>query len=260
MARVYLATDPFIKRQVAIKVLSKMYTSEAFFQDRLKREAELIASLEHPAIVPIYDFGEHEGELYIVMRYMRGGDLEDKMAQGQLKKREIAGILQRVAEALEAAHQKNIIHRDIKPANIMFDSKDKAFVSDFGIAKSSHPPTGMTGIFLYGTPAYMSPEQVRQVDTIDGRADIYAMGIMLYEMLTGYLPYDEPSPMATAMAHITDPIPPIRAHRHDLPASWDEIIKKAMAKDPADRYDNPMAFANHVRDVVSGRWYLNKLL
>jgi serine/threonine protein kinase len=230
MARVYLATDPYIKRQVAIKVLSKIHTTEEFFQDRLKREAELIASLEHPAIVPIYDFGEQDGELYIVMRYMQGKDLDHRMEAGKpLKKREIAGILTRVADALEAAHQKDIIHRDIKPANVMFDHNNKAFVSDFGIAKSAHPTTGMTGIYLFGTPAYMSPEQVRQTTDIDGRADIYAMGVMLYEMLTGYLPYDEPSPMMTAMAHITDPVPTVRTHRHDLPASWDEIISKAMA-------------------------------
>ena len=140
-----------------------------------------------------------------------------------------------------------------------FDASDEAFLSDFGIAKSLHRSTGMTGTLFIGTPAYMSPEQVRN-DKLDGRSDVYALGIVLYRALAGQLPYEKGTAMATAVAHITDPVPNILDIRPDLPSTWEEIISKVLAKAPADRYSTAGDLARDVREVASGRWYLRKLV
>lgn len=259
MATVYLARDPYMKRQVAIKVLSYKLTSDALFQEHFQREAEMIAALEHPCIVPIFDFGRHRDQPYIVMRYMAGGSLQDRLARERLGLHQLSRIFGRVAEGLDAAHTQGIIHRDVKPHNILFDASDEAFLSDFGIAKSLHRSTGMTGTLFIGTPAYMSPEQVRN-DKLDGRSDVYALGVVLYRALAGQLPYEKGTAMATAVAHITDPVPNILDIRPDLPSTWEEIISKALAKAPADRYATAGDLARDVREVASGRWYLRKLV
>src|SRR5688572_9388852 len=156
MGMILLARDPYIQRHVVIKVLMVNHLLEEVYRDFFHREAEVIAALEHPCIVPVYDFGWNGEQPYIVMRYMSGGTLEDRLKQGELKHTEIAHIMKRVAEALDAAHARNIIHRDVKPSNILFDSSGEAFLSDFGIAKSQAIKDG-DGTWVVGTPAYMSP-------------------------------------------------------------------------------------------------------
>jgi serine/threonine protein kinase len=259
MAVVYLARDPYVKRQVAIKVLSYKLTTDLLFQEHFQREAEMIAALEHPCIVPIFDFGRHGDQPYIVMRYMAGGSLQDRLAEEKLKLHQLARIIGRTAEGLDAAHAQGIIHRDVKPHNILFDASDEAFLSDFGIAKSLHRSTGMTGTLFVGTPEYMSPEQVRN-DKLDGRSDVYALGVVLYRALAGQPPYKKGTPMATAAAHITEPVPKILDIEPHLPSTWEEIISKALAKDPVDRYSSAGDLARDVREVASGRWYLRKLV
>ena len=259
MATVYLARDPYMKRQVAVKVLAYKLTSDSLFQEHFQREAEMIAALEHPCIVPIFDFGQHGDQPYIVMRYMAGGSLQERLAKERLKLHELSQIVGRVAEGLDAAHAQGIIHRDVKPHNILFDTSGKAFLSDFGIAKALYQSTGMTEPSFVGTPQYMSPEQVRD-DKLDGRSDVYALGVVLYCALAGQLPYEKGTPMATAVAHITEPVPNILDIRPDLPSTWAEIISKALAKAPADRYATAGDLARDVREVASGRWYLRKLV
>lgn len=259
MAAVYLAYDPYVKRRVAVKVLSYKLTSDSLFQEHFQREAELIAALEHPCIVPIFDFGRHGDQPYIVMRYMAGGSLQDRLVKEKPKLRELSRIMGRVAEGLDAAHARGIIHRDVKPHNILFDASGEAFLSDFGIAKSLSQSTGMTEPLFVGTPEYMSPEQVRD-DKLDGRSDVYALGVVLYCALAGRPPYKKGTPMATAVAHITEPVPNILDIRPDLPSTWEEIISKALAKAPADRYSTAGDLARDVREVASGRWYLRKLV
>jgi serine/threonine-protein kinase len=257
MGVIFLAKDPYIQRQVVVKVLMYKHTLDDIYREFFQREAEVIAALEHPCIVPIYDFGWHGKQPYIVMRYMSGGSLDDKLQKGEIKLTEMAHILKRVSEALDAAHARNIIHRDVKPSNILFDSTGEAFLSDFGIAKSKAIADD-EGEWLVGTPAYMSPEQVKG-DRVDGRSDIYALGVTLYRLLSGKLPFASDSTTALINMHVDLPIPDIRQVKSNVPAVWQEVVAKAMAKDPNDRYPTASDFARDVGEVVSGKWYLRKL-
>jgi serine/threonine protein kinase len=259
MATVYLARDPYMKRQVAIKVLTYHLVTDPLFLEHFHREAEVIAALEHPCIVPVFDFGLHGQQPYIVMRYMAGGSLQDRLEREKLELHRLAQIVDRVAEGLDAAHVQGIVHRDVKPANILFDVADDPFLSDFGLAKLLYRSTGDTEPLLVGTPEYMSPEQVRN-ERLDGRSDVYALGIVLYRTLVGRPPYENESTLATAAAHLTEPVPKILDARPDLQSAWDEIVGKALAKKPADRYASAGDLARDVREVVSGRWYLRKLV
>lgn len=257
MGLIFLAKDPYMQRQVVVKVLMYSRTTDDVYRDFFQQEAELIAALEHPCIVPVYDFGWHGEQPYIVMRYMSGGSLEDHVEAGELKLTEISHIFKRVAEALDAAHAKKIVHRDVKLSNILFDSTGEAFLSDFGIAKSK-AISDDDGEWLVGTPAYMSPEQVKG-NKVDGRSDVYALGVVLYRLLTGQLPFDSDSTTALINAHVDLPIPDIRLIKGNLPSVWQEVVGKAMAKDPNDRYPTAGDFARDVIEVVSGKWYLRKL-
>ncbi len=261
MATVYLGHDPFIRRDVAIKVMSALLMeNDPTFFDRFQHEAETIATLEHPAIVPIYDFGNQGDQSYIVMRYMNGGTLEERIGRGPMKLQEIAPIIERVASALDEAHRKGIIHRDIKPANILFDNKNEAFLSDFGIAKST-AATGLTADNTFiGTVEYMSPEQIQGEKDLDGRTDIYSLGIVLFFMLTGKLPFKKDTLVSTILAHLTEPVPSVQAALPQSRLPWDEILNKALAKDRADRYHTAGELAKDVNSLLSGKWYLNKLL
>lgn len=257
MGVIILAKDPYIQRQVVVKVLMYSRTLDEVYREFFQNEAEIIAALEHPCIVPIYDFGWHGQQPYIVMRYMSGGSLQDKIQKGELKMTEMAHILKRVSDALDAAHAKGIIHRDIKPSNILFDSSGEAFLSDFGIA-TSKSFKDEEGEWLVGTPAYMSPEQV-QGRQLTGRSDVYALGVTLYRLLTGQLPYSGSSTTALINAHVELPIPDIRTIKGNIPAVWQEVVAKAMAKDPNDRYATASDFARDINEVVSGKWFLRKL-
>jgi serine/threonine-protein kinase len=257
MGVIILAKDPYIQRQVVVKVLMYSRTLDEVYRDFFQNEAEVIAALEHPCIVPIYDFGWHGQQPYIVMRYMAGGSLQDRLDKGELKLTEIAHIFKRVADALDAAHAKGIIHRDIKPSNILFDSSGESFLSDFGIATSKAFKDD-DGEWLVGTPAYMSPEQAKG-NPVDGRSDIYALGVTLYRLLTGQLPFSGSSTTALVNAHVELPVPDIRALKANIPAVWQEVVAKAMAKNPNDRYATASDFAREVNEVVSGKWYLRKL-
>jgi len=257
MGVIILAKDPYIQRQVVVKVLMYSRTLDTVYRDFFQNEAEVIAALEHPCIVPIYDFGWHGQQPYIVMRYMVGGSLQDKLDKGDIKLTETSHIFKRVADALDAAHGKGIIHRDIKPSNILFDSSGEAFLSDFGIAKSKTIAND-DGEWLVGTPAYMSPEQA-EGDHVDGRSDIYALGVTLYRTLTGQLPFSSDSATSLINSHAKSPIPDIRSIRANIPAVWQEVVAKAMAKDRKDRYTTAGEFARDVEMVATGKWFLRKL-
>lgn len=257
MGVIFLARDPYIQRQVVIKVLMYSRMLDEVYREFFQREAELIAALEHPAIVPVYDFGWHGQQPYIVMRYMSEGSLDDRLKKGELKFTEAAHILKRVSEALDAAHARNIIHRDVKPSNILFDSTGEAFLSDFGIAKSK-TIVDDDGEWLVGTPAYMSPEQVKG-ENVDARSDVYALGVVLYRLLAGQLPFSSDSTTALINAHVDMPVPDVRLVKANIPAVWQEVVAKAMAKDPNDRYATAGDFARDVNEVVNGKWFLRKL-
>ncbi|GAB4578713.1 MAG: hypothetical protein Fur0022_14490 [Anaerolineales bacterium] len=258
MARVFLAYDPYTKRQVAIKVLLNFLAGDERVQLFFHREAEVIATLEHPCIVPIFDFGFHENNPYFVMRYMSGGSLRERMENGGLRMTQLARLFERIASGLDAAHAKGIVHRDVKPANIMFDQEQQAYLSDFGIAKLRRREEDNTDMMVVGTPVYMSPEQIQNTN-IDGRCDVYALGVILFQLLAGRPPYQGETPTLTAAAHVMEPIPRLTEIRTDLPHQWDDIIQKALAKDPDDRYPTATALAQDIKEIVSGRWYLRKL-
>src|SRR5574341_2059355 len=217
MATVYRAWDPRFDRDVAVKVLPKAFTHDPLFRGRFEQEAKVIASLEHAAIVPVYDVGEEADQPYLVMRYMTGGSLSARLKEAPLSLGEAAHLLTRLAPALDHAHEKGIIHRDLKPATILFYRHGDPYIADFGIAKISEASLAFTGSGIIGTPMYMSPEQARGEKNLDGRSDIYALGAILFEMLTGKLPYEAETPMGIAMRHITDPVPRILDVNPDLP-------------------------------------------
>ncbi len=243
MASVYLAHDPRFEREVAIKILPQEVADDDTFRQRFEREARAIAALEHPAIVPVYDFAEENGQPYIVMRLMKGGSLAERIKNGPLSLLEAGRILERLAQALDAAHQRGIIHRDLKPGNILFDEYDNAYLSDFGIAHIAGSGSTLTGTGVIGTPAYMSPEQVQGGEKVDARSDVYSLGIILYQMLTGQAPYQADTPARVMMAHILDTPTSILSLQPDLPPECEPIIQKALAKDREERYESAGALA-----------------
>jgi serine/threonine protein kinase len=251
MGIVYDAFDPRFEREVALKVLPREMLRDVQSRIRFEREAKTIAMLEDPAIVPVYDFGEEDGQPYFVMRYMTGGSLSDRMRKGPMTVQESARILTRLAPTLDEAHAKGIIHRDLKPGNILFDQFNEPYISDFGIAKLFASQTNVTGSAIIGTPAYMSPEQA-QGENIDGRSDLYALAVILYEMLTGQQPYHGDTPMNVVVKQITEPVPHILDVKPDLPADIGVIIEKVMAKDRNNRYQDVKSLANALNMVAHG--------
>jgi serine/threonine protein kinase len=253
MATVYKAHDPLFEREVAVKVLPREMLHDPQFRVRFEREAKTVASLEHPAIVPVYDVGEEDGQPYFVMRYMTGGSLSERIVSSPLSVAETASIMQRLAGALDEAHKRGVIHRDLKPGNIMFDHMGEPYISDFGIAKIAQGKGAatITGGGIIGTPAYMSPEQA-QGDKVDGRSDIYALGVIAFEMLTGRQPYEADTPMAVVVKHITDPVPHILDVNPNLPADLENVIESAMAKNCDERYATAKEFAEALQAVSRG--------
>jgi len=253
MAIVYRARDPRFDREVALKVISRAFMEDPQFRERFEREAHTIAMLEHPAIVPVYDFGEEEGQLFLVMRLMRGGTLEDRLKEDGISLKDTLVILERVGAALDAAHKKGIIHRDLKPANILFDEYGAAYLSDFGIARLQESQSTLTGSGIIGTPAYMSPEQVEGVKDLDGRSDIYALGIILFQMLTGQLPFHADTPASLLLKHLTEPVAPPSTLNPSLPPVMDAIIAQALAKDRNERYSTAKALVEDFRAALQNQ-------
>lgn len=250
MATVYRAYDPLFERDVAVKVLPREMLHDPHFRVRFEREAKTIAMLEHPAIVPVYDFGEDDGQPFFVMRFMSGGSLGDRLKKGPLSVQEAASMMERLGPALDDAHSKGIIHRDLKPGNILYDGRNDPYVSDFGIAKLAEGgSTSVTGSAIIGTPAYMSPEQA-QGEAIDGRADIYALGVILFEVLSGRQPYEADTPMGVVIKHITDAVPHILDVNPALPPLIEEVIEKAMAKNRDERYANAANLTTGLMNVA----------
>jgi serine/threonine-protein kinase len=252
MATVYTGYDTRMKREVAIKVLLRELLTAPNLRERFSREAEVIAGLDHPSIVPVYDFGEDDGDPFLVMRFMSGGSLADKLKAGKMSLGDSAIVVHRVATALDRAHQMGIVHRDLKPGNVLFDQYGNAFLSDFGIVKVLQEASSMTGTgTLFGTPHYMSPEQVVGEVALDGRSDIYALGIMLYEMLSGETPYDAATPLAVAFKHVYDDIPHILDAVKSLPPAVETLVNKALAKDRDERYQTAGELDSELLKIAS---------
>ncbi|MBN1312841.1 MAG: serine/threonine protein kinase [Anaerolineae bacterium] len=236
MAGVYKALQPSMNRTVAVKIMSQQFTGDELFVQRFKNEAELIAQLEHAHILPVYDFGEEDGTLYIVMRYLPSGTLSDRIKKGGMPLREAITIFSQIARALDYAHSNGVIHRDLKPGNILIDQQGNSFLSDFGIAKSLEQTLDLTGTGgVVGTPTYMSPEQGLG-EPLDARSDIYSLGVLLFEMLTGKLPFEADNAMALMLKHINDAAPSPRALNPSIPLQIEDVILRALEKAPGDRF------------------------
>lgn len=243
MGVVYLGYDITLKRTVAVKVLPPTFTFDQEFVERFLREAVLAANLYHPNIVTIHDVGEQEGYHYIVMEYLKGETLDQWLNRnGTMSPQQANRVLQQMASALDYAHAQGIVHRDVKPSNIMLAPDSQAKLMDFGLVRAGEGSAlTRTGVIL-GTPEYMAPEQALGA-AVDGRADIYALGVVLFRMLTGHVPFARSTPYAVTFAHIHEPPPPLRTLRPDLPAAMEAVVLKALAKNPDDRYQRASQLA-----------------
>jgi Protein kinase domain len=245
MAYVYQAEDRRLGRQVALKVLAPELATNEDFRRRFLRESRLAASLDHPNVIPIYDAGEADGMLYIAMRYVAGSDLKSVLAGGRrLDAGQATAIFSQVADALDAAHAHGLVHRDVKPANILIapapvpHGHDHVYLSDFGITKRAGSLSGVTAAgVIVGTMDYLSPEQIAG-KPVTTRTDQYALGCVVYESLTGSVPFVREDDGAVLWAHLGEAAPPVSQSRPDLPPAVQDVLAKAMAKDPNDRYPN----------------------
>jgi serine/threonine protein kinase len=252
MAAVYRARDERLGRVVALKLLA----GDDLVQRRFTREARAVAAVDHPHIIPVYDAGEAGGVLYIAMRFVAGDDLRVLVArEGGLRAHRAATVISPVASALDAAHAAGLVHRDVKPANILVDAGPgrpvHVYLSDFGLARGVKSVSGLTqaGQFL-GTPDYSAPEQISGRE-VDGRADQYALGCVAYALLTGSVPFKREVPMAVLYAHLSAPPPRVTDVRPDLDGAVDQVIARAMAKEPDDRYGSCGDFADALREALS---------
>ena len=250
-AQIYRAYQPSVKREVVVKVLSSAFQDDPGFVIQFAQEVDVITHLQHPHIIPVYDFGEQDGEVYIVMAYLRGGTLADRIDQppGGLPDEETIRLFDLIAEGLDYAHSREIVHRDLKPNNILMDEGNNPYLADFGLAKFTEGKIELTNTMMTGTAAYMAPEIARTgKSTI--RADIYALGIILFEMLTGKLPYQGKTPYNILSAHVNQPIPKIRELRPDLPEAMQAVIDKAIAKEPGDRFTSATEMADAFKTAL----------
>ena len=249
MATVYKAYQPALDRYVAVKVLPAYFAHEPGFAERFTREAQAIAQLDHPNILPIHDFGKHDNISYIVMKYVPAGSLKDKLGQ-PLSPLEASRLIDQIAGALDAAHERGILHRDVKPGNILLDDRGWVYLSDFGLAKIVEGSIQLTGTGVgVGTPAYMSPEQGQGLP-VDARTDVYALGVILFEMLTGHVPYTAETPVAVVIKHVSAPIPLARQENPNLPEAVERVLLKALAKDREARFATAGALAVALRQAV----------
>jgi serine/threonine-protein kinase len=252
MSVVYIAEQIRLGRKVALKVLTTELAWDEQFRERFVRESHIAAAIDHPNIIPIYDAGEADGLLYIAMRFVQGPDLKEILKRGSVGLGRTIFLIEQLASALDSAHTHSLVHRDVKPGNILLEeSTDHVYLTDFGVAKQT-TARGLTstGHFL-GTVDYAAPEQI-EGGPVDARTDVYALGCVLYECLTGSPPFSQGTEHAVLHAHLVDPPPSLSRVRPELPLAFDGVIATAMAKDPDDRYSSCGDLARAARNAASG--------
>jgi serine/threonine protein kinase len=237
MATVYKAYHASLDRYVALKVLHPAFNEDQTFTTRFQREARVVARLEHPNIVPIYDYSEHEKRPYLVMKYIEGDTLKARLTQGPLTSEEIEQVVNSVGAALEYAHSQGILHRDIKPSNVMIAKDGTMYLADFGLARIAEAgESTMSSDSIMGTPQYISPEQAMGKKDLDAGTDIYSFGVMLYELVVGQVPFSADTPFSVIHDHIYTPLPLPKKVNPNVPESVQRVLLKALAKDRLDRY------------------------
>ena len=246
MADVWRATDTKLARTVAVKVIHASFAQDAQFAERFLREARVVASLEHPNILPVYDFGEEDGIPFLVMPYLAGGTLRDRLRGAPAPFALGAAWIRQLADALDAAHAAGVLHRDVKPANVLLGRDDRLFLADFGIAKMVETLTGLTATgVVVGTPVYMAPEQA-QGQPASPATDRYALAVVAYEILSGRPPFDGDNPLSLMHQHVTTPAPALSSRVGGLPAGLDAVLSQALSKDPARRPATCRALADAI--------------
>lgn len=251
MATVYKAYHAALDRYVAIKVLHPSFKEDDTFYSRFKREAQIVAQLEHAHIVPVYDFSEHNGNPYLVMKFIEGDTLKHRIRRQKLTLEETLKYMTAVAEALTYAHERDILHRDVKPSNVMIDKADYPYLADFGLARiASTGESTMSQDVLIGTPHYISPEQAKGVKSLGPATDIYSMGIMLYEIVVGRVPYSADTPYAIVHDHIYKPLPMPTLVNPTVPPAVEAVLLKSLSKLPEDRYPTATALMAAFKEAV----------
>jgi serine/threonine protein kinase len=254
MATVYKAYQPKLDRFVAIKLMHQTYAQEANFLSRFEREARIVARLDHPNIVPVYDYDDHNGQPYLVMKFVEGVTLKRVLNDGPLYPDDVLRILSKVGEALQYAHEQGVLHRDIKPSNILLDMRGEPYLTDFGLARAVQSgESTMSADVMLGTPHYISPEQARGETDLDARTDVYSLGIVLYELVTGRVPFVGDTSYGIIHSHLTAPPPPPRDFNPDVTPAVEAVLLKALAKKREERYSTPTELVEAYREAVSGR-------
>jgi serine/threonine protein kinase len=241
MSTVYKGQDLQTNKLVAIKILHPAMMADENWVTRFRRETQVVMRLEHPHILPIIDYGEDKGAIYLVMPYMPAGSLADRLKNGALTPKEGARLVAQISSALGYIHQNGIVHRDVKPANILFDEQGNAYLVDFGLVQIPDATISLTGSAIIGTPAYMSPEQARG-KRLNERSDQYSMGIILFRLVTGQLPFDAETPVGILVKQASEPLPSLSSIKPNLSKPIENVILKATAKDPANRFESMEAF------------------
>ncbi len=251
MATVYRAHHERLGRQVAIKVMHANFTADADFLARFEREARIVASLEHPNIVPVYDFDEDDGSPYLVMKYIQGETLKARFQRGAPTLTDIITLTDAIAGALDYAHQQGVLHRDVKPSNVILDANDTPYLTDFGLARmtASGDSTMSVGMII-GTPNYVSPEQASGTAPVTASTDVYSLGVMLFEMVVGRVPFDADTPYATIHKHIYEPPPLPSELNPEVPVQVEQVLLRALEKDPGQRYATPVELATAFKAAV----------
>ncbi len=253
MAAVYKAYHRKLDRHVAIKMMHQMFQQEPNFLTRFEREAQIIARLEHPNIVPIYDFSDADGIPYLVMRFVEGETLAGRLKRGPLSTGEILRIMTPVAAALDYAHQRGVLHRDIKPANIIIDDVGTPYLTDFGLARLvALGASSLSQGNMIGTPHYISPEQALGQTELTPHTDVYSLGVVLYELVVGRVPFPGDTPFSIVHDHIYSPLPPPSALNASVSPAVEAVLTRALAKDPADRFDSAGALIEAYREAAAG--------